>query len=371
MTPRTVWHLTDADTMGGAERQVEVLLRLTDRTRWQPVLVHTGAPGIAPLAEQARACGVQTRVMPPGTTVRHGAGCALRTARLIRSAAPDLLHAHLSYPLAMRWQIVGAHLAGRVPMVATVHSGAIVPPNAAVRWQQRRCGPKVARYLPVSGVVRDACVQTLGWPAAHMTVVHNGIEPDRTAGGDAARGRRALGVADGPVVLMLARLERDKGVEVLVDAAAAVPGAVFVIAGEGPERDALAARAAALGCADRVVLPGWVQALPDALAAASVVALPSFGEGLPISLLEAMSAGVPVVGSAIPGIAELVQDGRSGLLTPAGDSGALAAAIRRVLEEPGLAATLTAAARDRVLSSFSAAGMTEQVMAIYDEVLAP
>lgn len=368
--PRTVWHLTDSDTMGGAERQIETLLRLTDREHWRPVLAHTGAPGIELLVEQAEACGAGTVTLPSGPTLRRGVGCALRTARLIRAAGPDLLHAHLSYPLALRWQIVGAHLARRPPLVASVHSGAIVPPNRAVLAQQRLCGAQVARYLPVAAVVRERCVETLAWPTDRMTVIHNGIESDRCLGGDAHAGRAALGAPSGPIVLMLSRLERDKGVHVFLEAAAQVPGVTFAIAGEGPERAALQTRAAALGCAGRLLLPGWVDAVPDLLAAATMVVLPSFGEALPISLLEAMATGVPVIGSDVPGILELVEDGRNGLIAATGDAAALAAAITRILNDDGLAARLTTAARERVVTEFAATVMTERVMAVYDEVLA-
>lgn len=366
---RTVWHLTDSEMMGGAERQIEVLLRLTDRTRWRPVLAHTGAPGIGTLVEQAEACGAGTVQVPPSTTLRHGLGCALDTRRLIATHKPDLIHAHLSYPLALRWQIVGAHLA-RTPLVASVHSGAIVPPSRAVVAQQRRCGQKVARYLPVAEVVRERCIETLGWPAGQMTVIRNGIEPQRCLGGDAERGRRLLGAGPGPIVLMLSRLERDKGVHVFAQAAAEVPGAQFAIAGEGPEREALISAAQKLGCAERLLLPGWIDATSDLLAAASVVALPSFGEALPISLLEAMTVGVPVVGSAIPGIGELVTDGRNGLLAPAGDSGALATAITRILSDDALAAALRTEAQRLVLTEFSAAKMVQRICAVHEEVLA-
>lgn len=366
---RTIWHLTDADTMGGAERQVEVLLRLTDRTAWRPVLAHTGAPGIRTLIEQAEACGAETVQLPPSTTLRHGLGCATGTARLIAAAKPDLIHAHLSYPLALRWQIVGAHLA-RTPLVASVHSGAIVEPGTAVRLQQRMCGSKVARYLPVARVVRDRCIEVLGWPAEQMTVITNGIEPQRCLGGDRERGRRLLGAGPGPIVLMLSRLERDKGVHVFAEAAAKVPGAQFAIAGEGPERENLLAAAEALGCAGRLLLPGWIDATPDLLAAASVVALPSFSEALPISLLEAMAAGVPVVGSAIPGIEELVKDGRSGLLAPPGDAAALAAAITRILSDDALAGSLRTDAQELVQTEFSAATMVKRIAAVHEEVLA-
>ena len=131
-----------------------------------------------------------------------------------------------------------------------------------------------------------------------------------------------------------------------------------------------ATAAQTLGGAGRLLLPGWIDATPDLLAAASIVALPSFGEALPISLLEAMAAGVPVVGSTVPGIEELVQDGRSGLLAATGDAGALAAAITRILGDDQLAASLRTEAQELVRTEFSAATMVQRIAAVHAEVLA-
>src|SRR5207249_3082155 len=100
-----------------------------------------------------------------------------------------------------------------------------------------------------------------------------------------------------PVILMPARLDGQKGHDVLLRAAAEVPEAMFALAGEGPLRASLEAQAAAAGIADRVVFLGHRTDIPELLAAADVFALPSLYEGSSLAVLEAMAAGRAVVSS--------------------------------------------------------------------------
>jgi glycosyltransferase involved in cell wall biosynthesis len=109
--------------------------------------------------------------------------------------------------------------------------------------------------------------------------------------------------------------------------------------------------------------------LPRYHAAADVFVSPAIGqESFGIVLVEAMAAGVPVVASDIAGYREVVRDGVDGLLVPPGDPNALAAAIRRVLSEPELAATLRAAGRSRA-EDFSWRAVAPRLEAVYDRVL--
>ena len=208
-----------------------------------------------------------------------------------------------------------------------------------------------------------------GWPAEKIAVVHNAVELDRF-GDPAPPGLRAeLGAADAPLVLTAARLDDQKGLPVLLEAAARLPGAIFALAGEGPEEENLRRLAERLGVADRVLFLGRREDVPSLLAACDVFALPSLYEGSSLALLEAMAAGRAVVSSAIPGTDELVEDGRSGLLVQPGDSEALAAALARVLDDSGLRGSLAAAGRERAEREFDSAPAARRVAAIYDEVL--
>jgi len=103
---------------------------------------------------------------------------------------------------------------------------------------------------------------------------------------------------------------------------------------------------------------------------AAVAALTSDSEGMPVSLMEAGACGVPAVATAVGGVPELVDDGITGLLVPAGDAPALAAALERLLRDRDLAARLGAAARRKIEQSFSITGQVDRLLSLWAEVLA-
>lgn len=156
----------------------------------------------------------------------------------------------------------------------------------------------------------------------------------------------ALPVAGGRKVLVLGRLIADKGVDVVIDALAGMPGAELLVAGDGPERGRLEALATTrrlpatfLGRVER-------ERLPKVFAESRCLVLASrAGEGLPNALLEAMAWGIPVVATPVGGTVDLVQDGANGLLVPVGDPAALRAALSALLGDEILRARLSTAAR--------------------------
>lgn len=370
MTPRTILHLIDSDTLGGAERQVMTLIEHLDRDRWEPVLVHHGSPGIAPLVAEAHAAGVGDWQIPQMPDGLGGAARLPALRRELRRRRPAVVHAHLTWPLAMKWPLAAALAAGVEATVATVQLYLPFHINRRILWQQGHLARRIGRYIAVSQSVADLCAATCGWPESKLTVVHNGIDPGPWERADPEAGREALGAEPGlPVVFTAARLDHQKGLEVLVDAAAQLPGMRFVVAGEGPERSMLEARIAALGLGDRFVLLGRREDVHELMAGCDLFVLPSRYEGLPVSVVEAMAAARPVVATAIGGTDEIVDDGRTGLLVPADDRGALAAAIRQALGDPARAAAFGACGRERVQRSFSATAMAAGVSDVYEELL--
>ncbi|MDA0638341.1 glycosyltransferase family 4 protein [Nonomuraea sp. MCN248] len=158
--------------------------------------------------------------------------------------------------------------------------------------------------------------------------------------------RADLGAGDRPLVLTVARLAQQKGLETLLDAAAGPwesPAPLFAIAGEGPLRGELARRIAAERLP--VVLLGHRDDVPDLLAAATVAVWASRWEGLPLSVSETLKAGTPVIATAVGGVPGLVGD--AGILVPYGDPAALRAAVRKLVADPGEAERWGAAAARR------------------------
>lgn len=371
MTPRTVLHVTDSRAMGGMEAQIVTIMRSLDRATWDPVLVHHGDPAIAPMVDAVREAGMADWCVPRMPDGPRGALRVPGFARALRARQPPVMHAHLAWPLGMKWSLAAARLA-RVPaIVASVHLTAQFDSSRWIRWQQRRISAGVDRYIAVSGSVAESCRQACGWPADRITVIANGIDTAPVEAGDRARGRALLGaVGDQPLVLTLARLEPEKGLETVARAAALVPDTRFVVAGEGADRAELEALIAGMGLSDRVVLPGRMTQVPDLLAACDLFVLPSRHEGMPIAIIEAMAAGTPVIASDIPGTNEIIEHGVTGLLVRVDDPTGLADAIRTVLDDGALRDRLVTAARNQVAARHTAAFAAERIAVVYAEELA-
>jgi glycosyltransferase involved in cell wall biosynthesis len=167
------------------------------------------------------------------------------------------------------------------------------------------------------------------------------------------------------VALCAARLVDQKRHDVLLRAWARLPvQCVLLVAGDGPNRQAIESLHTDLGLADRVRLLGNRSDVPRLLAAADVATLASDWEGLPVFVLEAMAAGRPVVATAVDGLTEVLRHG-GGLLVPPGEPEALAAALGRLLTDPAERAAAAEAARRTVAAEHDPLTMTRR----YDELL--
>ena len=167
--------------------------------------------------------------------------------------------------------------------------------------------------------------------------------------------------SDGLLVGNVARLAPQKDHRTLIEAARLVPEAEFVVAGDGELREQLERQAAG----SRVRFLGARDDVPEILASLDVFAFPSLFEGLCVAVIEAQAAGVPVVATPVGGIRETVVDGETGLVVPTRDPPALAAAIRRLLEDRPAAEAMAAEAKRRVGERFSVERMVEETLRIY------
>jgi L-malate glycosyltransferase len=200
-----------------------------------------------------------------------------------------------------------------------------------------------------------------GVPARKIAIIPNGLDANRfVASGNRSRRRK---------IVVVANLRREKGHDVLIDAAPAilerVGDAAFEFVGEGPERDALVSRARARGVLDRITFAGHTEDVPERLARADVFVLPSRTEAFPNAVLEAMASGLPIVATGVGGICELIEHERNGLLVAPGDPETLAAQICRLIDDEALASRLSRSARTHVHARYSFDRMVAQFEELY------
>lgn len=349
-----VLHVDPERGWGGGEVQVLALLERQARAGLDVLLA---ADPAGRLAARAAARGIPTAALPVRNHLDVHAGRRLR--RLARGA--DVVHFHTARAHALAPWLAG--LGAR--RVVTRRMDYAPRGGWVVRLLYERA---VDVVIAISEGVHRALVAA-GIDPARIVVVPSGVDLDRVgaAATSRARERQGLGIADDEtLVLGLGALERRKGFDVLVAAAARCGSPLrLVLAGEGRERDALARQAKDAGV--RLALTGFRDDVAPLLAAADVVAVPSRAEGLGIAALEAMAARRAVVASRVGGLAEVVRDGETGVLVPPDDPGALAAALGRLARDPDERARLGTAAATRVRERFSLDAMAAGTLACYED----
>ncbi|WP_239137533.1 glycosyltransferase [Sphaerisporangium rufum] len=237
-------------------------------------------------------------------------------------------------------------------------------------WTERRLASVTDRLVSVGERVRDELLAAgVGRPEQYV-VIPPGVRCDRTATRSAARATLGL-PQEGPVVAFVGRLTRIKRPDRLIATARAVlpevPGCRFVVCGGGELAGLVAQAAAALPGA---FLPlGWRADTHTVYAAADVVLLTSDSEGTPLTLIEAGMAGVPVVATRVGSVAEVVLDGRTGLLAGT-DAGELARQVVRLLADPALAHRLGEEGRRFTTGRFSTRRLVADTEALYRAVAA-
>lgn len=316
-------------------------------------------------------------------------------ARRVRAAIlanrPQVMHVHNTFPAASP-SVYAAAAAHRVPVIQTLHNYRFVCPAATVFRDGHICTDCVGRSIPWPAVVH-ACVRgsgaqsavaaaTLtvnralgtftrgingyvaltsfqrqlmidgGLPAERMRVIPNFLEPDPGIGSDGRRG-----------VVFVGRLAHEKGIAVLLDAVAAVPGAVRIIGG-GP----FAPLVEQAGVAGHVTYLGSLthSSVLDELRRSIALVLPSIWfEGFPLVLLEAFASGTPVIASSIGSLAELIEDGVTGLLVQPNNAGDLADRIRWGTSHPDAMRRMGLSARQRYEARFRGQAHLEALLEAY------
>lgn len=361
---RIAFCITDLDP-GGAERALVRLVTGLDRARWTPAVFCLAGPGA--LVDELQTAGIT--VVCLGARHWSSIGVVLRLARELRKFQPAIVQTFLFHAnLAGR---ISARLAG----VRRVVSGIRVAERRSriPLWLDRLTNWMVKVNVCVSQAVADFSVSEARLSSATLVVISNGVDVGRFEGANPAD-LSVFGIPPrSQVFLTIGRIDRQKGLSDLIEAAVLVvpkhPQAHFLLAGEGPERSAIERQIRDKGLNDCVHLAGWRADVPELLAAGDALVLPSLWEGMPNVILEAMAAGLPVVATRVEGTAELVVDGRTGLLTARQSPRELAAALERLLTDPASARMMGRAGQERAKAEFSWGKMVSRYEQLYNSLL--
>lgn len=327
LSKTVVLHVILSLVIGGMEQVVVDLVKATDRSRFEPIIVCVQELGR--LAGELSETGIQVIELPqmiPGFSFLYPSALV----KVIRQTGPDVVHVHSGC-----WfkGALAARICGVKNVIYTLHGAS---------YARTRFGQLLERIAArfTSGIVvvsEDLVEQLRGAghiPMDKVSVVINGIDTEKFASiplhksaGTTRIGTiaRFAPVKDLSTLLCAFRIVLNNGAD-----------ATLALIGNGPEWDHLTQLAAELHMTDRVQFPGFQRDTPHRLAEMDIFALSSLSEGTSISILEAMASGKPIVATAVGGNPVLVVDGINGFLVPSSDPPALARALLRLIADEEL-----------------------------------
>lgn len=341
--------------------------------------VHVAAPE-GPGIRLIRDAGMQVHSIPftrSGAAIRKEVPSALSLLDLYKSLKPDLVHHVTIKPIL--YGTLAARLA-RVPAVVNAFSGLghVFTAKGARAWLWRRIvrgayrlvlrhprqkvifqNMEDVRLLTGSGCIPAKDVRVIRGSGVDLTMFSHRPEPDGS-----------------PVVILPARLLRDKGVCEFIEAARLLKGrqvsARMVLVGDlDPGNPSAIEEAQLVAWARSGIVEWWGfrQDMPNVMNECHIVCLPSYREGVPKALLEAAASGRPIVTTDAPGCRDVVTHEENGLLVPVGDAPALAAAIERLVLDSALRRIMGSRSRERAETEFPVDSVVRAHMAIYNELL--
>jgi L-malate glycosyltransferase len=330
--------------------------------------------GLGEVGRDLERLGYEVRVI--GRRAGIDFGCARRLSAFLAAQNVDLVHAHQYTPFF--YSCLARFGGGGRPILFTEH-GRHHPdqPSLKRRWFNRVCLRRTDRVVGVGQAVRRALIENEAIPGRRVDVIYNGIDTQRFGGAAHRRhaAREKLQVRPGETaVIQVARLDYLKdhatALRTIERVAAQVPDVRLFLIGDGPERPKLEAEIVQRRLQSHVTLLGLRGDVDELLPGADIFLLTSISEGIPLTVIEAMAAGLPVVATDVGGVAEVVRNGESGLLAPARDDGALAAAIVRLAHDPQLRARFGNRGEMLADEMFSETQMQSSYADLYRQMLA-
>jgi glycosyltransferase involved in cell wall biosynthesis len=353
-----VLHVQKVAGISGSEAHLLQLLPDLRARGWgvEFLMLHEDEPGAWEFARELEGRGVpldDVRLRADVDPIAYAEVAGLLTRR-----RPRVLHTHLVHA-DVYGQIAGAM--ARVPLrLSTKHGFNWFREGRFFGLADRAVASLAHVHIAISQGLAHYLSEIEGFEESGFEIVHYGI---------AGRDSVAPYAGGEPRLLCVGRLIPVKGHLVLLRALAQargrVPELVLDVAGQGPLEPALRAYANELGLAESVRFLGFVSPIQGAIESAAGVVVPSLGEGFGMVALEAMERGRPVIASDVGGLPEIVADGETGFVVPAGDAEALADAMVALASDLLRAAAMGEAGRVRALEMFTQERSTAGIEALY------
>jgi glycosyltransferase involved in cell wall biosynthesis len=380
-------HVLDGDFASG---YFPDLARFADGERYETVFTSLDGlpedrvalltvPGVSryvPLDAATNFGGQATGLLGRG---RWAAATELRLARFVSRIRPDIVHAHLYLP-ALLGTLAAALRGVPARVVGRHHSDLLHRAARPIHVRADQLATRLSNaVITNSEFTRAVMVEREAAPPDKVHVVYYGLDTKSLVPAAAERLetlRVELGLTgDRLVVLVPARLDREKGHEHLFDALARLGrdnARAFhvLVAGEGPDREHFERRVEELGIQEHVSFLGHRRDLPLVYQVADLTVLPSLSEAFGQVLIESLCFGTAVVATRVGGIPEIVEDGRTGLLVAPANSGDLACALRASAEQPERRAAMARAGQTHVREAFDSRRTARNNEAVYENLLA-
>jgi len=360
--------------IGGAERILAALTPKLIGHGVEPVVVTRKFPGLSAFEVVN---GVSVYRMPiPGPKALASVSFSYAALSKLAEIKPDLLHAHdlfstmtTAFLAKKRWHL---------PVVATIHRSG--PLGDIDRLRQKVAGElrwrlfreAVDRFVVISREI-DLELARDGVEPERRALISNGIDVDKFQPASQTRKqelRRRFDLPDAPIGIFVGRLAPEKRLDHLIalwpDLRGAIPGAILLILGDGPERKRLESNAG-----EGVRFAGTSDDVAPYLQASDLFVLPSAAEGLSVAALEAQACGLPVLLTAVGGARDIVTHGKNGWLIPPDDDAALAEALQILLNDEALRTRLAEQGRQSVEQDFSLTSVSSRLISLYQSLLVP
>jgi sugar transferase (PEP-CTERM/EpsH1 system associated) len=313
---------------------------------------------------------------PPG----HGVWQYAKLYQLFRELRPHIVHSRNLAALEVQAPAWAAGVPVRIHGEHGRDIGDLDGSNITLQRVRRLYRPFVHHYTALSRDLAHYLNDKVRVPHGHITQACNGVDTERFRAAPAGPQAIAGSPFDpaqhwlvGTVGRMQAVKDQTMLARAFVQALSMAPelkaSMRLVMVGEGPLRAQADAVLAAAGLGHLAWLPGARSDVADIMRGMHAFALPSLAEGISNTILEAMASGVPVVATAVGGNADLVTHGETGLITPAGDSQAMARQLVMLARDPGRARRMGQAARQRAVTDFSMSAMVSTYQQVYDQQL--